>query len=107
MNTIRLLCLGVISVPMALSAPACVSGSLADYVALGPAGCGFNGMTFSSFEDVTSTLNAVAPSDSSITVGPFAGLVHLFYGIGNEGDYVDKDLYGTGLVFSIQAGLGR
>jgi hypothetical protein len=106
MKTIRFLCVVVICVPMAFASPTCVSGTLADYVALGALGCGFDGLTFSSFQYVASSLNAMAPLASSITVAPDAGFL---YGVNvlRDGTTSLENLYAVGFDFGVNVGLGR
>ncbi len=105
MNVIRVLYLGAICVPMAWAAPTCVSGTLADFLDLGGRGCSLDGVTFSNFQYLTSTVNATAPPDSSIPVAPVARFVEAI--VIRGGNFEFERLYAIGFVFGISTGLGR
>jgi hypothetical protein len=107
MKTIALYCLGLIGASAALAAPACVSGTLEDYVALGAEGCNFDGITFANFQYLTSTLNAVAPAPSDITVAPLAAWYELSVFYPPKEDFRYERVYASGFHFGLDAGLNR
>ncbi len=97
MQASPVLLLGVLCAPLAFATPVCISGTLADYTALGSAGCTCGGIEFSAFSYSAAATRTSIPPASSILVQPSASPMYAFTGSDFE------LVHGTGFYFLINA----